>query len=481
MNRCFIALFVSLVGLVTSAAQQTKTNVVCFVRFADEDETVFTNTPEHYASLFNGEGEGVNSVYSYFKWVSYGNLDWKTSFFPSQAGSTIVVSYQDKLVRNALRPKSDSNPDGYSGGDLGGSLAEQGLIQRACEYLTSVLSDDDITFLTIDNLTVVFSGNSERYSRDGILWPHQDMMRWKQASIKGKPVYRYLIVFDAGNGYSQGKPKAINTGVLCHEMSHALGTYDLYTSDSFSPVGIWDLMSNNQTVPQGMTAYMRSRYGGWIPDIPTITSDGIYTLNPVGSDTPDNVAYKIVPDATRGEYFMLEYRRNIGTFESSLPASGLLCYRINQGVSSNLQTPYEVYIFRPGGTAQNNGNVEKAALSSDLGNTSLNVSSSLSAVYYSNGDAVPFAITEVGHAGETISFRVTLDGSGVEGVEDGYMKPYYNSAGGILVAPEDARVEVYSLNGTLCMKGRDISSLPSGAYLVRVFANGTSTTLKIVK
>lgn len=77
--------------------------------------------------------------------------------------------------------------------------------------------------------------------------------------------------------------------------------------------------------------------------------------------------------------------------------------------------------------------------------------------------------------------RVTLDGSGVEGVEDGYMKPYYNSAGGILVAPEDARVEVYSLNGTLCMKGRDISSLPSGAYLVRVFANGTSTTLKIVK
>ena len=92
MNRCFIALFVSLVGLVASAAQQTKTNVVCFVRFADEDETVFTNTPEHYATLFNGDGEEVNSVYSYFKWVSYGNLDWKTSFFPSQAGSTIVVS-----------------------------------------------------------------------------------------------------------------------------------------------------------------------------------------------------------------------------------------------------------------------------------------------------------------------------------------------------------------------------------------------------
>ena len=57
MNRCFIALFVSLVGLVASAAQQTKTNVVCFVRFADEDETVFTNTPEHYATLFNGDGE----------------------------------------------------------------------------------------------------------------------------------------------------------------------------------------------------------------------------------------------------------------------------------------------------------------------------------------------------------------------------------------------------------------------------------------
>ena len=54
-------------------------NLVCFVRFADEAETdqesgkkAFEYAPSFYETLFNGEADGDNSVYAYFRRSSYG-------------------------------------------------------------------------------------------------------------------------------------------------------------------------------------------------------------------------------------------------------------------------------------------------------------------------------------------------------------------------------------------------------------------------
>jgi bacillopeptidase F (M6 metalloprotease family) len=77
------------------------------------------------------------------------------------------------------------------------------------------------------------------------------------------------MVFNDANGWSSLSPVPLNTGVLCHEMSHTLGTYDLYhVNDNLNPVGVWDLMSDNLTTPQQMSAYTKYRYCKWIDEIP---------------------------------------------------------------------------------------------------------------------------------------------------------------------------------------------------------------------
>ena len=84
--------------------------------------------------------------------------------------------------------------------------------------------------------------------------------------------------------------------VLCHEISHSIGTYDLYhVNDDLNPVGVWDLMADNQLVAQQMTAYTKYRYCKWIDEIPEISEPGKYVLNPVGGKTSKNIAYKIKP------------------------------------------------------------------------------------------------------------------------------------------------------------------------------------------
>ena len=143
----------------------------------------------------------------------------------------------------------------------------------------------------------------------------------------------YLMVFNDANGWSSLSPVPLNTGVLCHEMSHTLGTYDLYhVNDNLNPVGVWDLMSDNLTTPQQMSAYTKYRYCKWIDEIPEISTPGTYTLNPVGGTTKENIAYKIKPTGS-DEYFIVEYRRKDGTFDRGLPSSGLLVYRINPNVT----------------------------------------------------------------------------------------------------------------------------------------------------
>ena len=50
---------------------------------------------------------------------------------------------------------------------------------------------------------------------------------------------------------------------------------------------------------------------------------------------------------------MLEFRKKTGTFESSVPGSGMLIYRINPAYDGNADgPPDEVYLFRPGGVVQ---------------------------------------------------------------------------------------------------------------------------------
>lgn len=407
--RQALLIIMALAGMLPVRAQVgDMVNLVCFVRFADESEDIFTHSPEWYEALYNRMGEDVNSVRNYFSWASYGRLDWRSQLYPqASAGATCVASYQDPLKRGQLQPYSAANPIGYTSAVTASNL-EHELVGRVAAYLDGLLPDglklDNYKEGSVDNLTIIYSGNSESSSSKGILWPHQDNIMFSTYRIKGCRVPRYLAVFDRANGYRSFKPIEINTGVLCHEMTHVLGAYDLYTSssDTSNPVGTWDLMSDNNLVPQGLTAYTRWMWGKWIDKIPQITEDGYYRLHPVGGKSNHNVAFMIRTSRFASEYFIVEYRKKEGIFESGIPRSGLICYRISTTASGNLGTDKELYIFRQNGTS----NYEDAVVTADIGLTEMNTEASPIKIRFSSGNRVNFCIRDVSACGETITFAV---------------------------------------------------------------------------
>ncbi len=397
-------------------------NLVCFVRFADEAETdqesgkkAFEYAPSFYETLFNGEADGDNSVYAYFRRSSYGQLSWRSSFWPLLTGSQ-VSSLQVSRPRTYYEEKSSVAPDGYED-DTEKANRELTLVTEICNLLNSQLTDDIVVDQNgddiVDNLTIVLSNGSEIGNRH-LLWPHRsDLMlpADKSPRIKGKRMTSYLMVFDYANGYgSNFNGLRLNTGVLCHEMSHSLGTYDLYhASGKLNPVGVWDLMSDNQQQAQQMTVYTKQRYCKWVDEIPEISAPGTYTLNPVGGQSKEHIAYKIKP-VGHDEYFVVEYRKQEG-YDATIPESGLIVYRVNPTLSGgnvnyNGTTRLdEQYVFRPGGTTTADGDILKAAFSQESGRTAFG-GLAAEKPFYSDGTEAHFAIDGVTACGETISFNL---------------------------------------------------------------------------
>src|SRR4030042_4764187 len=122
-----------------------------------------------------------------------------------------------------------------------------------------------------------------------------------------------------------------------------------------------------------MNVYIKSHYGSWVSTIPEINEDGRYYLNPITS--PDHNCFLIRSPNSYREYFLLEYRKKTTIYEQSLPGEGLLVYRIcpynigNGFSSSSGGNPIadEIYLFRPGGSLNTDGNIRNAALSEESG------------------------------------------------------------------------------------------------------------------
>ncbi|MCD7709796.1 MAG: M6 family metalloprotease domain-containing protein [Porphyromonadaceae bacterium] len=392
-------------------------NLVVFLRFSDESDTIFEKPISYYETLFNDSTTGACSVYNYFKTASYNQLFWTSVFYPLADAEGKIISYQAQNSRGYYQKYSSINPDGYVDDELGMNrlYREQDLIKELSDYLdtivpaSAVIDADDNG--VIDNICIIVSGKSAIGSSH-LLWPHRSQLYIKSGSIQGKIVSEYIMLFDDANGYSSGIiPQAINAGVLCHEMSHTLGTYDLYhgsVRSDLNPIGVWDLMSDNLSTPQSMSAYTKYKYCKWIDEIPTISQPGLYTLNPLNGESKENIAYKISPIGS-DQYFVVEYRKKEG-FDIGLPESGLLIYRVDSRYSGNNAyngtTKFdELYVFRPGGTTTSDGDIECAVFSSESGRTAFGGDAE-EQPFYTNGDTAFFAIGNVSTCGETLTFEL---------------------------------------------------------------------------
>lgn len=473
-----------LVGLPTFAVRKMA-NVVCFVKFADQEEAEWQHTQDYYEAMFNDSGKDANSVRNYFSDMSYGAMEWNSVIVP--------LVYVDSHPRNYYCKQSSINPDGYDNYVVA-SLREQTMLDALCKYVESSVPEDAEIDCDgdgkIDNFTVIINGNSE-ISANYNLWPSNQPCLWTSPTIHGKKVGYYLKVFDKANGYKALEPQELNTGVLCHEMMHTLNAFDLYSNGKLEPVGIWDLMSDNQKVPQGLSAYIRQTYGrfygNWIPRVREISESGRYVLRPLDSDSPEDVTFKIVPDASKSEYFMVEYRDKSTRWDRSLPYAGMLVYRIDPSREGNLNaSKFEMYVFRPGGSPEKAGTIAKAPLGETTGRTSFGAEGDAEYPFYADGTRAPFSITDVVTTDEGIEFTLNFESSAISDiVADGNL-PVYDRLTSVISAPDARRVEIFNAAG-ICVVSVDVTSvsvdrLPAGLYFARAtYGSGKVATLKFLK
>ncbi|MBW6499016.1 MAG: M6 family metalloprotease domain-containing protein [Bacteroidales bacterium] len=374
-------------------------NLVIYIRFSDDDE--FTTPRSTFDDYFN-KPQGP-SLRHYFQEVSYGQLEIESHHFP-ESEMNVNLSYQSPQPRSYFQPQSETNPNGYdpniptnNGTNPNGrTYREQSLLVAAVlavsQEIPLDLNLDADGDGRVDNVSFIIRGQQDGWNN--LLWAHRWVLWSQVVNINGKRVYDYTFQPQTQSGVN----------VLCHEMFHALGAPDLYhyNSTGFTPVGPWDLMHSGFV---HMGAYMKWKYAGqqWVTDIPTISDPGTYTLNPLTS--PENNVFRINSINSDDEFFVVEYRKRGGHYETNIPGEGLLVYRINPlaGNGNAQGPPDEVYLFRPNGSMQSDGNVLQAHLSEQVGRTEFSDNTNPHA-FLSNNLPGEILITNISAAGETISF-----------------------------------------------------------------------------
>ena len=386
--------------------QVTINNIVIFLRFSDQNEysnsdivtisTKFADSTENHISLKN-----------YIYKSSFDKLKVNTNFYPQ---STTILSYQDIHPRNYYLPYSAFNPTGYN--DSERKQREDSLLVRAVNavktQIPSNINLDADNNNYVDNITFVVKGDCGAGST--LLWPH----RWSMlqyCSINNKIVKSY-------NFQLSEYIKYYNVGVLCHEFCHTLGAPDLYhdllnsNNELMNPVGNWDVMANTQTNPQQTSTYIKYKYLHWIDEIPRITHNGTYTLYPITTSTKNSY---IIPIPNQTEFLLLEYRNKTHVYDTSIPNSGLLIYRINPDLTGNLNgkeaggVEDEVYVYRYGGNINNDGNCDIASHYQGYGGLSFSDVSNPND-FFSDGTLGGVQISNFGTCGDSITFKVRFCG-----------------------------------------------------------------------
>ncbi len=333
------------------------TNLVIFIRFNDEQDYEAPNSLGSYTSLFNSKTS--NSLWGYFDEVSYNQLNVNTVLTEQNNQILFYTALED---RSYFEPYSETNPNGYNSGQQ--SHREHQLIKAALDYFdTEGVIDPSINLDVnqdgqIDSLTVLVSGETTEWST--LLWPHQwELYTFKYGGgftedaprINGVAAYTYNLGL-LGNGYS-----ILELSTLAHEMFHVIGSPDLYhyyKDEGIDPVGIWDLMERNLTVPQHMLGYMKYQYGGWIDEATPMVDSTTYTLYPIREDGSN---YYVYDTGYSNEYIYFEYR-DAQSYDIDQGQEGLIVYRVDldyQGMGNrngmyndNLESVNEVFVFRPG-------------------------------------------------------------------------------------------------------------------------------------
>lgn len=383
-------------------ATGTINGIVIFIKFADDNEFETTDLNK---LMYNFASDAGPSLKHFYHTASYKKLTIENYFCPRSDTST-RLSYTDSHKRNYFKAYNATlNPDGYKNDTERGDREWQ-LLKTAVEWLAeNSMIPEDVNFDSdgdgyADFVSFIIRGKSIGWS--DLLWAH----KW-QFSQSMEPFITPQI--RVGTYAFQPEDQSAVT-IICHEAFHAFGAPDLYHYDeayrTLNPCGKWDLMDGGDGQ---MLAFMKHSYTTWKTALP-ITQSGHYVLFPQAeTDTQSMYIYK----ANTDESIIFEFRkRSSDAYENTLPGSGLIISRSNAKFKGNtnyngLSSHDGIYVFRPGGTPNSNGNPNMANFSSTIGRVYFGPDSSNYA-FTSKGEQIPIEVRNIIDHGDSLSFDLVL-------------------------------------------------------------------------
>ncbi len=189
------------------------------------------------------------------------------------------------------------------------------LLTEALDKL--VARDGKDALKDFDGVFFLYAGARYPAARGSLYWAHRSNVSHNDKR------WPYFICDEGGS-------RMQNISVFCHEFGHMLGLPDLYArpeNPGMEGAGVWCVMSQQQGrgKPQHFSAWCKEKLG-WIQPAaidPTVKQKLV--LAPIEDSPKECFKVLIRPDGS--EYFLLENRRKKG-FDESLPAEGLLIWRI---------------------------------------------------------------------------------------------------------------------------------------------------------
>lgn len=463
--------------------QRNLTNIGIFVKFADSNDIVPTNSDgtkihlddeqginnanlllnsdspvetEIFSNGTSASSLSVPSVKKYYETQSYGRLSIKTELFPKQ--NQTVISYQDPHPMSYYLPKSASNPNGYD--DSNRTAREYELVNSAINDVAQQIETSGLTRSMLDtnndskiDAVTLFIESADTtkaiVAPNTLLWSHvHKNSNDITAKIFGLEISAHAILY--GDNYTEqtGIFSLQNSGygVIIHELGHILGFTDLYRiSDSINtgkPVEYYDVMGRaSSSNPQNFLAYFTSEYyaeTNWHDPLPVInqTTTSITLSKPNFTNPSEKRAVKIQKSPTDREYFIAEYYEPHDERDGySGKTKGVIIYRVNENnkTTGNYNNDVSgqsdhIFIFRPneptlGASA---GDLEHAALSTarpTLGKPLSNNSDfDNETIYYADGSNSGLIITVTNQTESTITINITFpDISGSGTIDNPYL------------------------------------------------------------
>jgi len=288
-------------------------NTICaFVQFPDRS---MVKTKADFEGLLNGIGytasDAFGSVRDFFIESSYGQFD-------------LIIT----LCGIYTAPQ---NLDTYASNT--GVLARW-LAEKVAEELD--FSDyDSNNDSEVDGFHFIFAGHGKEAGASySTIWSHKSQIAHVWNNGKFIRTYSCSPELRGNTGSSM-----TTIGVICHEMSHAFGALDYYDTNGASGggdyigTGNWDIMAGGSwngnpsgSRPAHHNMHIKTQVYKWVT---AKVLDSKTTITDMPNSAENPVAYRINTN-TYNEYFLLENRQRI-KFDSNIPGSGLLIYRVHSG------------------------------------------------------------------------------------------------------------------------------------------------------